>query len=62
MFEGYVATLISSLASRYIANVDISALRVSIFRGDVVLRDVELSLEGLRRLGLPIQARHHVAK
>ena len=32
-------------ASKYIANLDISALRVSLFGGDVVLRNLELKLD-----------------
>lgn len=45
-------------ASKYIANLDLSALRLSIFGGDVVLRNVDLKLDVVRRefaAGLPIK-------
>ena len=65
MFKGYLESLVSSLASKYIANLDISALSVGLFSGDVVLRNVELKLEVLRRefaAGLPIQFRRERAR
>ena len=58
--KSYLESVVSGLLSKYIANLDISALRVSLFSGDVVLRNVELKLEVLRRefaAGLPIQFR-----
>ena len=36
-------------ASKYIANLDLSALRLSLFGGDVVLRNLELKLDAIRR-------------
>ena len=45
-------------ASKYIENLDISALKLSVFGGDVVLRNLELKLDVLRRefaSGLPIE-------
>ena len=58
VLEGSIAALISRVASEYISNLDISALSLSIFSGHVVLRNVELNLEALRRdfaAGIPIE-------
>ena len=58
MLEHTVGALITRFASKYIDNLDLSALRLSVFGGDVVLRNLELNLEVLRRdfaAGLPIE-------
>ena len=58
VLEGSIAALISRVASEYISNLDISALSLSIFSGHLVLRNVELNLEALRRdfaAGIPIE-------
>ena len=58
VLEHTFGALITSFASKYIDNLDLSALRLSVFGGDVVLRNLELKLEVLRRefaAGLPIE-------
>ena len=58
VLEHTVGALITRFASKYIDNLDLSALRLSVFGGDVVLRNLELNLEVLRRdfaAGLPIE-------
>ena len=49
VLEHTFGALITSFASKYIDNLDLSALRLSVFGGDVVLRNLELRLEVLRR-------------
>ena len=58
VLEQTVGALITRLLGSYIENIDLSALRLSVFGGDVVLRNLELKLEVLRRdfaAGLPIE-------
>ena len=60
VLESLIEPLILNSAKKYIANLDISALRLSIFGGDVVLQNLELKLEVLRQefaAGLPIHFR-----
>ena len=57
--ESLIEPLILNSAKKYIANLDISALRLSIFGGDVALQNLELKLEVLRQefaAGLPIHS------
>ena len=56
VLEAQFTSLILHLASRYIANVDISALRLSLFAGKVVLRNLELRLDPLFA-GTPLAVR-----
>ena len=42
VLESLIEPLILNSAKKYIANLDISALRLSIFGGDVVLQNLEL--------------------
>ena len=60
VLENTFGALITHYASKYVKNLDLSALRLSIFGGDVVLRNMELNLEVLRRefaADLPIEFR-----
>ena len=60
VLEHTFGALITHYASKYIDNLDLSALRLSVFGGDVVLRNLELRLEVLRRefaTDLPIKFR-----
>ena len=40
--------------SKYFENLDVSALRLSPFAGDVVLTNLEMRIEALRAMGLPL--------
>jgi hypothetical protein len=42
MFESFVANLLSSRASQFLKHVDNEKLRVGLWKGEVVLEDLEL--------------------
>jgi hypothetical protein len=54
MFERQVAYYLNKYLGRYVYNVDASALKISIFRGNVELHNLQLKPEALNELNLPI--------
>ncbi|WAR06888.1 VP13A-like protein [Mya arenaria] len=57
MFEGVVSYLLNKVLGKYVQNLDAANLRVSIFSGDVELRDLKLKTEALAELKLPIEVK-----
>lgn len=55
VLEHLLGTAILRFAHQYIADLDLSALRLSIFRGSIVLRDIQLKLDVFRHANLPIE-------
>lgn len=63
MLEGLVAGLLNRFLGMYVKNFDPGQLRVGIWSGDVILRDLELRREALDQLKLPINvAEGHLGK
>ncbi|KAK8929011.1 hypothetical protein KSP39_PZI017866 [Platanthera zijinensis] len=54
MFEARVLDLIQKKMGEYIEGLSIEALRVSVWKGDVVLKDLRLKAEALNSLNLPV--------
>ena len=54
MFEERAAAVLQALLGDYVHGLDADALRISVWRGDVVLRNLRLRPEALRGLGLPV--------
>ncbi len=54
MFEERAAAGLQGLLGDYVHGKDADALRISVWRGDVVLRNLRLRPEALRGLGLPV--------
>lgn len=54
MLEGLVSGLLNRFLGMYVKNFDPAQLKVGIWSGDVVLRDLELRKEALDQLKLPI--------
>ena len=53
MFESYIQPLIMKYADRYIKNITQDDLKLSIWGGDLVLRNVELKLDAISK-ALPL--------
>ena len=54
MLERWVASVFTTYLGRYIKNLDKQGLQVSMWNGEVVLNDLELSQEALNDLDLPV--------
>ena len=54
MLERWVASIFSSYLGRYVKNLDQHGLQVSMWSGELVLNDLELSPEALDELDLPV--------
>ncbi|CAI5996531.1 unnamed protein product [Closterium sp. NIES-64] len=54
MFEAHVLGLLRKYLGEYVRNIPDEALKISVWQGDVVLRDLQLKEEALNRLRLPI--------
>eukprot|EP00775_Hariotina_reticulata_P007140 gene7140-7355_t len=54
MFEAQVVGLLQHYLGRYVYGLDAESLRISVWRGDVELRNLRLKPEALEELNLPI--------
>ena len=54
MFEAQVLYYLNQYLGRYVKGLDPQALRISVFKGDLELRNLQLKPEALNKLNLPI--------
>lgn len=54
MFEAQVAYYLNNYLGKYVYGLDQQSLKISVFKGDVVLRNLKLKPEALADLDLPI--------
>ncbi|XP_077211040.1 calcium-dependent lipid-binding family protein isoform X2 [Tasmannia lanceolata] len=54
MFEAHVLHLLRKYLGEYVQGLSTEALRISVWKGDVVLRDLQLKAEALNSLKLPV--------
>lgn len=54
MFEAQVLYYLNLYLGRYVTGLDLQALRISVFKGDLELRNLRLKPEALNKLKLPI--------
>lgn len=54
MFEAQVVGLLQRYLGKYVYGLDAESLRISVWRGDVELRNLRLKPEALEELNLPI--------
>ena len=54
MFEAQVLYYLKLYLGRYVTGLDLQALRISVFQGDLELRNLRLKPEALNKLNLPI--------
>ncbi|AQK59109.1 calcium-dependent lipid-binding family protein [Zea mays] len=54
MFEGHVLYLLRKYLGEYVEGLSVEALRISVWKGDVVLKDLKLKAEALNSLGFPV--------
>ncbi|KAK7348007.1 hypothetical protein VNO80_22555 [Phaseolus coccineus] len=54
MFEAHVLHLLRRYLGEYVHGLSTEALRISVWKGDVVLRDLKLKAEALNALKLPV--------
>ncbi|XP_074301933.1 uncharacterized protein LOC141633346 isoform X1 [Silene latifolia] len=54
MFEAHVLHLLKRYLGEYVHGLSLEALRVSVWKGDVVLKDLKLKAEALNSLKLPV--------
>ena len=54
MFEAQVLYYLNQYLGRYVSGLDLQALRISVFQGDLELRNLRLKPEALNKLKLPI--------
>ncbi|XP_038986983.1 uncharacterized protein LOC103722332 isoform X2 [Phoenix dactylifera] len=54
MFEAHVLYLLRKYLGEYVEGLSIEALRISVWKGDVVLKDLKLKAEALNSLKLPV--------
>ncbi|XP_073012998.1 uncharacterized protein [Typha latifolia] len=54
MFEAHVLYLLRRYLGEYVEGLSIEALRISVWKGDVVLKDLKLKAEALNSLRLPV--------
>ncbi|EFN57975.1 hypothetical protein CHLNCDRAFT_13140, partial [Chlorella variabilis] len=57
MFEGYVVYYLNQYLGKYVDGIDQKSLRISIYKGDVVLRNLQLKPDALAGLDLPVTVR-----
>lgn len=54
MFEAQLAYYLNKYIGAYVQGLDPQSLKISVFKGDVVLRNLKLKPEALADLNLPI--------
>ena len=54
MFEAQVAFYLNQYLGKYVHGLDAESLRISVWNGDVELRNLQLKPEALAELNLPI--------
>jgi vacuolar protein sorting-associated protein 13A/C len=54
MFESQLAYYLNRYLGNYVEGLDPQSLKISVFKGDVVLRNLKLKPEALADLNLPI--------
>jgi vacuolar protein sorting-associated protein 13A/C len=54
MFEGQVAFYLNKYLGTYLEGIDPASLRISVFRGNVELTNLQLKPDALNELDLPI--------
>ncbi|KOM33389.1 hypothetical protein LR48_Vigan01g294500 [Vigna angularis] len=54
MFEAHVLHLLRRYLGEYVHGLSTEALRISVWKGDVVLKDLKLKAEALNALKLPV--------
>jgi vacuolar protein sorting-associated protein 13A/C len=54
MFEAHVLHLLRLYLGEYVRGLSVEALKISVWKGDVVLKDLQLKAEALNALKLPI--------
>ncbi|KAI5061209.1 hypothetical protein GOP47_0023714 [Adiantum capillus-veneris] len=54
MFEAQVLQLLRQYLGEYVHGLSVEALRISVWQGDVVLKDLQLKAEALNSLKLPV--------
>ncbi|KAL2613699.1 hypothetical protein R1flu_025391 [Riccia fluitans] len=54
MFEAHVLHLLRRYLGEYVRGLSVEALKISVWKGDVVLKDLQLKAEALNALKLPI--------
>ena len=57
MFEAQVAYYLNQYLGKYVYGLDPESLKISVWRGDVELRNLQLKPEALQELNLPIIVR-----
>ncbi|KAK1307202.1 hypothetical protein QJS10_CPA10g01570 [Acorus calamus] len=57
MFEAHVLYLLRKYLGEYVEGLSAEALRISVWKGDVVLKDLKLKAEALNSLKLPVFVR-----
>ena len=60
MFEGKLASVLNDVLGAYAHGISTRDLRVAVFTGNIVLRDVRLRVEALNALGLPFRVQSGV--
>jgi vacuolar protein sorting-associated protein 13A/C len=54
MFEGQVAYYLNKYLGSYVNGLDAESLKISVWKGDVELRNLSLKPEALQNLDLPV--------
>ncbi|KAB8087248.1 hypothetical protein EE612_011258 [Oryza sativa] len=54
MFEGHVLYLLRKYLGEYVEGLSVETLRISVWQGDVVLKDLKLKADALNSLRLPV--------
>ena len=54
MFESQVAYYLNNYLGKYVYGLDTQSLKISVFKGDVVLRNLKLKPDALADLDLPV--------
>lgn len=54
MFEAQVAYYLNLFLGKYVTGLDAESLKISVWKGDVELRNLQLKPEALQELNLPI--------
>lgn len=58
VFESIIAEVLNKVLGAYVENLDQSQLRIGIWGGDVILKDLVLKSTALDELDLPIRAKY----
>jgi vacuolar protein sorting-associated protein 13A/C len=62
MLEPVLAYYLNQYLGKYVTGLDADSLRISVWKGDVVLKDLKLRPEALEALRLPITVRHGILR